>query len=82
MFFAYIGFDAVSAAAQEARNPMRDMPIAILGSLTICTVLYVMVGLVLTGIVPYDRLNVPDSCGLCTVTVPSWLYPASTFSLL
>jgi basic amino acid/polyamine antiporter, APA family len=60
VFFAYIGFDAVSAAAQEAKNPMRDMPIAILGSLAICATLYVVVGLVLTGIVPYDRLNVPD----------------------
>jgi basic amino acid/polyamine antiporter, APA family len=60
VFFAYIGFDAVSAAAQEARNPMRDMPIGILGSLVVCTVLYVLIGLLLTGIVPYDRLNVPD----------------------
>jgi basic amino acid/polyamine antiporter, APA family len=60
VFFAYIGFDAVSTAAQEARNPARDMPIGILGSLVICTILYVVVGFVLTGIVPFDRLNVPD----------------------
>jgi APA family basic amino acid/polyamine antiporter len=60
VFFAYIGFDAVSTAAQEAINPKRDMPIGILGSLAVCTVLYVVVGFVLTGIVPYDRLNVPD----------------------
>jgi APA family basic amino acid/polyamine antiporter len=60
VFFAYIGFDAVSTAAQEAKNPKRDMPIGILGSLAICTVLYVAVGFVLTGIVPYDKLNVPD----------------------
>jgi APA family basic amino acid/polyamine antiporter len=60
VFFAYIGFDAVSTAAQEAKNPKRDMPIGILGSLVICTVLYVAVAFVLTGIVPYDRLNVPD----------------------
>ena len=60
VFFAYIGFDAVSTAAQEAINPQRDMPIGILGSLAICTVLYVAVALVLTGIVPYDKLNVPD----------------------
>ncbi len=60
VFFAYIGFDAVSTAAQEAKNPKRDMPIGILGSLAICTMLYVAVGFVLTGIVPYDRLNVPD----------------------
>ncbi len=60
VFFAYIGFDAVSTAAQEAKNPKRDMPIGILGSLALCTVLYVVVGFVLTGIVPYDQLNVPD----------------------
>jgi len=60
VFFAYIGFDAVSTAAQEAKNPQRDMPIGILGSLALCTVLYVAVGIVLTGIVPYDKLNVPD----------------------
>jgi basic amino acid/polyamine antiporter, APA family len=60
MFFAYIGFDAVSTAAQEAKVPERDMPIGILGSLVICVVLYVAVGFVLTGIVPFDRLNVPD----------------------
>jgi basic amino acid/polyamine antiporter, APA family len=60
VFFAYIGFDAVSTAAQEARNPKRDMPIGILASLAICTILYVAVGFVLTGIVSYDKLNVPD----------------------
>jgi basic amino acid/polyamine antiporter, APA family len=60
VFFAYIGFDAVSTAAQEAKHPQRDMPIGILGSLAVCTVLYVVVGFELTGIVPYDRLNVPD----------------------
>jgi len=60
VFFAYIGFDAVSTAAQEARDPQRDMPTGILGSLAVCTVLYGMVGLIITGIVPYDRLNVPD----------------------
>ena len=60
IFFAYIGFDAVSTAAQETRNPQRDMPIGILGSLAICTVLYIAVALVLTGIVHYTELNVPD----------------------
>jgi basic amino acid/polyamine antiporter, APA family len=60
IFFAYIGFDAVSTAAQETRNPQRDMPIGILGSLAICTVLYIVVALVLTGIVNYTQLNVPD----------------------
>ncbi|MDH6230538.1 APA family basic amino acid/polyamine antiporter [Mesorhizobium soli] len=60
VFFAFIGFDAVSTAAQEAKNPQRDMPIGILGSLAICTVLYILVAAVLTGIVPYPALNVAD----------------------
>ncbi len=60
IFFAYIGFDAVSTAAQEAKNPKRDMPIGILGSLVICTVLYILVAVVLTGLVKYTDLNVPD----------------------
>jgi basic amino acid/polyamine antiporter, APA family len=61
IFFAYIGFDAVSTAAQEANNPKRDMPIGILGSLVICTILYILVALVLTALVNYRYLNVPDS---------------------
>ncbi|HET9285209.1 MAG TPA: amino acid permease [Candidatus Angelobacter sp.] len=60
IFFAYIGFDAVSTAAQEAKNPARDMPIGILGSLIICTILYVVTAGVLTGLVNYKSLNVPD----------------------
>ncbi|WP_041801602.1 amino acid permease [Rhodopseudomonas palustris] len=60
VFFAFIGFDAISTTAQEAKNPQRDLPIGILGSLAICTLLYVAVAFVLTGIVPYDQLNVPD----------------------
>jgi len=60
IFFAYIGFDAVSTAAQEVRNPQRDMPIGILASLALCTVLYIAVALVLTGIVDFHKLNVPD----------------------
>jgi APA family basic amino acid/polyamine antiporter len=60
VFFAYVGFEAVSTAAQEAKNPNRDVPIGILGSLFVCTVLYMLVALVLTGIVPYSTLNVPD----------------------
>ena len=60
VFFAYIGFDAISTAAQESVDPQRDMPRSILGSLGICTVLYVLVGLIITGIMPYDKLNVPD----------------------
>ena len=59
IFFAYIGFDAVSTLAQEAKNPKRDMPIGILGSLVICTVIYLAVSLVLTGVVSYTKLDVP-----------------------
>ncbi len=75
IFFAYIGFDAVSTAAQEARNPQRDMPIGILGSLAICTVLYIAVSLVLTGIVKYTELNVPDPIAVAVNAVPelTWL---------
>jgi APA family basic amino acid/polyamine antiporter len=76
VFFAYIGFDAVSTAAQEAKNPMRDMPVGILGSLVICTMLYVVVGVVLTGIVPFDRLNVPDPMAVAIDAAGvSWLSP-------
>jgi APA family basic amino acid/polyamine antiporter len=60
VFFAYIGFDAVSTAAQEAKNPQRDMPIGIIGSLIICTVLYIIVAAIATGVVPYSQLDVPD----------------------
>jgi APA family basic amino acid/polyamine antiporter len=60
VFFAYIGFDAVSTAAQEAKNPKRDMPMGILGSLVICTILYIIVSGLLTRLVPYSELNVPD----------------------
>ena len=60
IFFAYIGFDAVSTAAQESKNPKRDMPIGILGSLVICTILYILVAGVLTGLVHYTSLDVPD----------------------
>ncbi len=59
VFFAYIGFDAVSTAAQEAKNPQRDLPIGMLGSLAICTVLYILMALVMTGLTSYTRLNVP-----------------------
>jgi basic amino acid/polyamine antiporter, APA family len=60
VFFAYIGFDAVSTAAQEARNPQKDMPIGILASLAICTVLYILMALVMTGLAHYQDLNVPQ----------------------
>ena len=59
IFFAYIGFDAVSTAAQEAKNPQRDLPIGILGSLAVCTVLYIAMALVMTGMAHYTELNVP-----------------------
>ena len=57
IFFAYIGFDAVSVAAQEARNPQKDMPVGILGSLVVCTILYVAVSLVMVGLVPYQAMK-------------------------
>ncbi len=78
IFFAYIGFDAVSTAAQEARNPKRDMPIGILCSLAICTVLYIVVALVLTGIVHYSRLDVKDPIAVAVNALGptvAWLRP-------
>jgi basic amino acid/polyamine antiporter, APA family len=83
VFFAYIGFDAVSTAAQEAINPQRDMPTGILGSLAICTTLYVAVALVLTGIVPYDKLDVPDpiAVGINAIGV-KWLAPIMNFGII
>ena len=76
VFFAYIGFDAVSTASQEAANPQRDMPVGIIGSLAIATVLYVLVAFVLTGIVPYDRLNVPDPIAVGVDAIGlKWLSP-------
>ena len=76
MFFAYIGFDAVSTAAQEARNPSRDMPIGILGSLAVCTVLYILVAIVLLGIVPYQQLMVADPLAVgIDATGLTWLSP-------
>ncbi len=77
IFFAYIGFDAVSTAAQEAKNPQRDMPRGILASLGICTVLYIVVSLVLTGIVNYKQLNVPHPVGYAVEQVAKlhWMAP-------
>ena len=60
VFFAYIGFDAISTAAEETKNPQRNMPIGILGGLAICTVIYVMIGIVATGLVPYQQLKAAD----------------------
>jgi APA family basic amino acid/polyamine antiporter len=64
LFFAFLGFETVSTAAAETRNPQRDVPIGILGSLAICTVLYVLAAVVLTGLVPFRELNVPDPIAL------------------
>jgi basic amino acid/polyamine antiporter, APA family len=64
IFFAYIGFDAVTTAAQEAKNPQRDMPIGLLGSLAICTILFLVVSAVLTGVMHYSQLNVPAPVAL------------------
>ncbi|MBI1731477.1 MAG: amino acid permease [Gammaproteobacteria bacterium] len=77
IFFAYIGFDAVSTAAQEARNPERDMPIGILGSLVICTVLYILMCAVLTGLLPYPDLNdaAPVAVALQAHQGLHWLVP-------
>jgi basic amino acid/polyamine antiporter, APA family len=83
MFFAYIGFDAVSTAAQEARDPQRDMPIGILASLAICTVLYIAVAIVVIGIVPYRELNVPDPLAVgIDRTGLLWLSPVIKVSAL
>ncbi len=77
IFFAYIGFDAVSVAAQEARNPQRDVPIGILGSLIICTVLYMLMSYVLTGLANYTTLNVAHPVSMATESLPAtrWLSP-------
>jgi APA family basic amino acid/polyamine antiporter len=71
VFFAYIGFDAVSTAAEETRNPQRDMPIGIITSLSVCTIVYIIVGLLLTGIAPYQTLDVasPVSDALLNIGV-------------
>jgi APA family basic amino acid/polyamine antiporter len=83
MFFAYIGFDAVSTAAQEAKNPSRDMPIGILSSLAICTVIYIAVAIVLLGIVPYQRLNVADPLAVgIDATGIRWLSPVIKMAAL
>src|SRR5215469_11826366 len=74
IFFAYIGFDAVSTAAQEARNPQKDMPTGIIGSLAVCTVLYVLFSVVLTGIVSYTKLGVAAPVAVAIDQTPyAWL---------
>ncbi len=73
IFFAYIGFDAVSTTAQEAKNPQRDMPIGILGSLVICTLLYIGVAAVLTGMVPWQQVNIEAPIARAFAGPQSWL---------
>lgn len=82
VFFAYIGFDAVSAAAQEARNPQRNMPIGILGSLALCTVLYVLMCIVMTGVTPYTTLGVAKPVTVAVQAMGpqlNWLVPLVNF---
>lgn len=79
VFFAYIGFEAVSTAGQEAKNPAKDMPIGIIGSLVACTVIYILVSIVLTLIVPYTTLNVPDPVAVAVDAFgPQWAWFAKT----
>ena len=77
IFFAYIGFDAVSVAAQEAKNPQRDIPLGMLGSLVICTVLYMLMSYVETGIAHYSTLDVPHPVAAAVESLPGtrWLTP-------
>jgi APA family basic amino acid/polyamine antiporter len=76
IFFAYIGFDAVSTVAQESKDPQKDMPVGILGSLVICTVIYVVTSLVLTGVVHYSELNVPAPFAVALDAMKlSWFSP-------
>ncbi len=85
IFFAYIGFDCVSTAAQEAKNPKRDMPIGILGSLGVCTVLYILVALVMTGMVSYTQLNVDAPVATAVDAAGSqlnWLKPLVKFGAI
>ena len=73
VFFAYIGFEAVSTAGQEAKNPKRDMPFGIIGSLLVCTVLYILVSIVMTLMVNYKLLNVPDPVAVAVDALgPAW----------
>jgi basic amino acid/polyamine antiporter, APA family len=84
VFFSYVGFDAVSTAAGEAKNPQRDMPIGILGSLAVCTVLYIAVALVLTGIAPFRILNTPEPVATALGLYPqlSWLKAIVVFGAI
>jgi APA family basic amino acid/polyamine antiporter len=82
VFFAYIGFEAVSTAGQESKNPKRDMPFGIIGSLLICTVLYILVSIVMTLIVNYKMLNVPDPVAVAVDALgPAWGWFAKTVKI-
>ena len=82
VFFAYIGFEAVSTAGQEAKNPAKDMPFGIIGSLLACTVIYILVSIVLTLIVPYNTLNVPDPVAVAVDAFgPQWAWFAKTIKV-
>jgi len=82
VFFAYIGFEAVSTAGQEAKDPKRDMPFGIIGSLLICTILYILVAIVMTLMVNYKMLNVPDPVAVAVDAMgPAWGWFAKTIKI-
>lgn len=82
VFFAYIGFEAVSTAGQEARDPKRDMPFGIIGSLIVCTVIYMLVASVMTLLVPYTMLNVPDPVAVVVDNFgPTWGWLAKVIKI-
>ncbi|MEA3029564.1 MAG: basic amino acid/polyamine antiporter, family [Sphingomonadales bacterium] len=82
VFVASIGFEAVSTAGQEAKNPGKDMPFGIIGSLVACTVIYILVSVVLTMIVPYTSLNVPDPVAVAVDAFgPQWAWFAKTVKI-
>lgn len=82
VFFAYIGFEAVSTAGQESKNPKKDMPFGIIGSLVICTVLYILVSIVMTLMVDYKMLNVPDPVAVAVDALgPAWGWFAKTIKI-
>ena len=82
VFFAYIGFEAVSTAGQEAKDPARDMPFGIIGSLIVCTVIYMLVAAIMTLLVPYSSLNVPDPVAVVVDSFGAqWAWLAKTIKI-
>jgi len=82
VFFAYIGFEAVSTAGQEAKDPKRDMPFGIIGSLLVCTVIYMLVAAIMTLLVPYQSLNVPDPVAVVVDSFgPAWSWLAKLIKI-